>query len=266
MSGSDSTGGNISMNTRQLGTRKRIAGALAVALWLTIVPAGALAQGETAYVVQAGDWLAKIAAQQYGDWKLYPAIVLSTNAQAQIDSTYTTISDPYRIEPGWKLAIPGPEGARGGWTVDKLRNAEYPSEWTQSGMAKLVDGEYSEAIAPGAASKIVVKLYERMAFGHTVDGAPMAAVILYTNAGGSGTFGDLYAVVGRDGQPTVVAVASLGDRVQVESLAIEGSDIVAQMVTHGPDDPMCCPTQRVRARYALQGDQLTETAREVVAP
>jgi len=256
----------MSMNTRRLGTRKRIAGAFVLALLLTIVPAGAWAQGETAYVVQAGDWLAKIAAQQFGDWKLYPAIVLATNARAQVDSAYATIGDPYRIEPGWKLSIPSVESAREGWTVDKLRNAEYPSEWTQSGRAKLVDGEYSEEIVPGAASKVVVKLYERMAFGYTVEGAPMAAAILYTNAGGSGTFGDLYAIIGQEGQPVVMAVVSLGDRVQVEALAIEGGDIVAQMVTHGPDDPMCCPTQRVRARYALQGGQWTETAREVVAP
>jgi hypothetical protein len=258
--------GNVSMNKKQLEVRRRIAGALALALLLVVVPVDALAQGETTYVVQASDWLAQIAAQQYGDWRLYPAIVLSTNAKAQTDSTYATIGDPYRIEPGWKLSIPSAESAREGWTVDKLRNAEYPSEWTQSGRVKLEDGEYSETIVPGAASKITVNLDGHMAFGLAADDLPMAAVILYTNAGGSGTFGDLYAVVGHSSQPTAMAMTSLGDRVRIESLAIEGSEIVVQMVTRGPDDPMCCPTQHVRARYALQGDQLTEIAREIVTP
>jgi heat shock protein HslJ len=36
------------------------------------------------------------------------------------------------------------------------------------------------------------------------------------------------------------------------------------MVTHGPDDPMCCPTQIVRNTYALEGDTLVEMASEVI--
>jgi len=238
-----------------------LAGALTLALLLAIAPMGALAQGESAYVVQAGDWLAKIAAQKLGDWKLYPAIVLATQEQAATDNSYASVTDSWLVEPGWKLSIPSAEDAQGGLTVGKLENAEYPSELTQSGTAKLVDGEYSEAAAPDSASKTVIKLYERMAFGHS-DGTPMAAVLLYGSGGGSGTFWDLHAVLEREGQAVPVAVTSLGDRVQIESLAVEGSEIVVRMVTHGPNDPMCCPTQKVLVRYALQGDQLVETARE----
>ena len=38
------------------------------------------------------------------------------------------------------------------------------------------------------------------------------------------------------------------------------------MVTQGPDDPMCCPTQRVVKTYALKGDQLVETGSRTIAP
>ena len=157
-----------------------LAGALTLALLLAVTPMGALAQGDGTYVVQAGDWLARIAAQKLGDWKLYPAIVLATQEQAAMDNSFASVTDSWLVEPGWKLSIPSAEDAQGGLTVAKIENAEYPSELTQSGTAKLV----------------------------------------------------------------------------------EGGEIAVRMVTHGPDDPMCCPTQKVLVRYALQGDQLVETARE----
>jgi heat shock protein HslJ len=50
----------------------------------------------------------------------------------------------------------------------------------------------------------------------------------------------------------------------IEALAFEGAEIVVDMVTHGPDDPMCCPTQRVRLRYALQEGVLVEVSRQVL--
>jgi heat shock protein HslJ len=37
------------------------------------------------------------------------------------------------------------------------------------------------------------------------------------------------------------------------------------MVTQGPNDPMCCPTQEVVNTYALQGDQLVATSSTVVS-
>ena len=36
------------------------------------------------------------------------------------------------------------------------------------------------------------------------------------------------------------------------------------MVTQGPDDPMCCPTQRVVKTYALESDQLVETGAQSI--
>jgi hypothetical protein len=35
----------------------------------------------------------------------------------------------------------------------------------------------------------------------------------------------------------------LGDRIQINALSIENNKIVVDMITHGPEDPMCCPTQ-----------------------
>ncbi len=61
---------------------------------------------ETDVVVQADDWLSKLANKYYGDFFVYPAIVEATNQQNSSDDSYTHIDDPDLIEPGWKLCIP----------------------------------------------------------------------------------------------------------------------------------------------------------------
>ncbi|HUV94190.1 MAG TPA: META domain-containing protein [Anaerolineae bacterium] len=249
-----------------MGNMRKVIG-LAVAL-LLLLPGSVVAQGPTGcesdYTVKSGDWLSKIADQYYGDYALYPAIVLATNAKAASDDNYATITDPYLIEPDWKLCIPDIQSAQSGLMVEALRNATYQSEWTNSKQAPLTDGEYVESIVPGAASKIVVRLHPRMAFGYTGDGQPFSAVILFTSAGGSGTFYELAAVVQQNGEPMHVAATKLGDRVRIDSLAVEGAEIVVRMVTQGPDDPMCCPTQRVEQRCKLGGDQLVMISTEVL--
>ena len=81
-----------------------------LAFVLTLVPAQALAQEEVVceqdVVVQADDWLSKIADKVYGDVLAFPAIVDATNLKAATDSSYATIGNPDLIEPGWKLCIP----------------------------------------------------------------------------------------------------------------------------------------------------------------
>jgi hypothetical protein len=236
--------------------------ALLALVWIT--PVGAQGPGDCAhvYTVQEGDWLSKLARQYLDDPAAYPAIDLATDAAAAGDSSFQAIADPDRIEVGWKLCIPSREAAAG-LIMTGLKNAEYRSGATESGTAPLVDGEYSETPVPGSASVTVVQLTEHVAFGY-LDGQPAAAVILVTTTGGSGTFYDLAVLVERDGQLANIAITPLGDRVQIRSFGIEGDEIVVEMIAHGPDDPMCCPTQHVRQTYVLQGDQLVPTSSQVV--
>jgi hypothetical protein len=139
-----------------------------------------------------------------------------------------------------------------------LQNAEYRTQWTPEGVVRLENGEYRAPAAPGSASEIVIALTEYVAVGE-LKGESAAAAILNTSGGGSGTFYELHLMVERNGQLHDVAWALLGDRVQINSLSIEDNEIVVDMVTHGPDDPMCCPTQQVVQTYALQGDALVQT-------
>ena len=59
---------------------------------------------EQEYVVQADDWLSKLADRFYGDMFAFTLIVIATNGQA--DEKYADIENPDSIEPGWVLCIP----------------------------------------------------------------------------------------------------------------------------------------------------------------
>jgi hypothetical protein len=140
-----------------------------------------------------------------------------------------------------------------------LRNAEYASEWTASRRVRLRDGRYREPAAPGSAADIQVSLLDRIATW-TAGGRRYAAVVLVTDPGGSGIFHDLVVVEARRGRPVQLASAALGDRVRVESLTLARRDgqteLHVGLVTHGPDDPLCCPTRRVVRAFTWNGRTL----------
>lgn len=144
-----------------------------------------------------------------------------------------------------------------------LGNIEYSSEFTTSGTALLVDGEYREAAAPDSATETVVMLTD---FGDVgaLNEQPTIAVVLATDAGGSGTFYTLHVVQDVDGEPVDIAAIALGDRIQINSINIEENQIVVDMIAAGPDDPLCCPTQHVINTYELQDGTLVETSSEII--
>lgn len=89
-----------------------------LALLLTLAPVVALAQSDVVcdqdVVVQADDWLSKLADKFYGDVLAYQVIADATNAKNATDSSYAKIDNPDVIEPGWKLCIPPAESAQAG--------------------------------------------------------------------------------------------------------------------------------------------------------
>lgn len=56
-------------------------------------------------VVQANDWLSKLADKYYGDVLAYPAIVAATNRKSATEPSFTRIDSADVIEVGWKLCI-----------------------------------------------------------------------------------------------------------------------------------------------------------------
>lgn len=141
--------------------------------------------------------------------------------------------------------------------LEVLKNAEYLSDWPTDGKAKLTDGMFFEPYEPGSASGIYLFLSEDIAYGDlNSDGVADAVVILDASGGGSGTFRYLAAVVNEAGQPRHVASALLGDRVRIESLAIQDGRIIVGLIGHGPGDGACCPTQEQTLAFQLADDTL----------
>ncbi|MEM7348327.1 MAG: ABC transporter substrate-binding protein [Chloroflexota bacterium] len=62
--------------------------------------------GGQEYVVQADDWLSKLAEKNYGDVLAWPVIWEATNAKAAEDDSFALIENPNLIEVGQKLWIP----------------------------------------------------------------------------------------------------------------------------------------------------------------
>jgi hypothetical protein len=145
-------------------------------------------------------------------------------------------------------------------TMEKLKNAEYHSEWPASGKAKLTDGSYKEKYMPGSATELVIRLSDYNAIGDlNGDGAKDAAVVLVSDPGGSGTFYDLAVLVSQNGSPKHVATEALGDRIVVKSLAIQSGEIAITLLTRKPDEPMSAePKVEVTKKLKLRDDKLVD--------
>lgn len=133
---------------------------------------------------------------------------------------------------------------------DILMNMEYRSACAAQGAFRLRDGEYAEPGVSGASSGVVVSL-EDYVIGH-VNGVPVAAVILKSASGGSGVFYDLAVVMKKNGTIVNTDQEYIGDRVKIRGIDIRDGAIVLDMVTHGPEEPLCCPTVSWKQRYLIR--------------
>lgn len=146
-------------------------------------------------------------------------------------------------------------------TLDMLKNATYPSQLASGRVITLTDGRYEEVLVPGSASKLIAALHPSYTLGDlNGDGVADAVVFIVESGGGSGSFYSLIAVVNQAGRPRALASTSLGDRIKVERVSITAGEIVADLVTHGPQEPMCCPTLKATKRFKLEGEKLVPIA------
>jgi hypothetical protein len=148
---------------------------------------------------------------------------------------------------------------------EELANTTYLNEFSKAGAVQLVSGMYREPVVEGSTSELVVMLMNQAAFGDlTGGGHEDAVVILVSQPGGSGSFYDLSVVQRQEEDLMNLARIQLGDRIQIKSLLIENDEIVVDMVTQGPKDAMCCPTQYVSNRYILENGELVLMRSDVI--
>jgi len=133
-------------------------------------------------------------------------------------------------------------------TLEMLKNATYMLPF-YGRTVTLANGVFTE----GSGAEIYsVSMSDFYAFGDlNGDGLEDAAVILFENGGGTGVFEAVIVMLNQNGAPVQAGAAQLGDRVLVNSLTIQDGRILLDMVMHGPNDPMCCPTEPVTQAYQL---------------
>jgi len=146
--------------------------------------------------------------------------------------------------------------------LPEINKIVFISSWTKSGRVQLVNGQYREPAAPGSATETIVRLTDNIAVGK-LEEEEAAAVILVTDPGGSGTFYDLALLVRGTQGWTNQAIALLGDRIKIHSLAITDNEIVVDLTTQGPGDAISCPTLQVVQRFVLRENRLIKASEEV---
>lgn len=94
------------------------------------------------------------------------------------------------------------------------------------------------------------------------DGHEDAVVFLQTTTGGSGSFLHVTAVLAGAAGLHPLPARPIGDRAEVEALAIEDGVVRLDAIVPGPADALCCPTLRTRTLLRVAEGELREVASE----
>ena len=107
----------------------------------------------------------------------------------------------------------------------------------------LVDGLGEVRTGSGATERVRWQLLEPTTVGDLDgDGIAERVIVGAVDCGGSGTWREL-VVLGRERAAVVQrAILDLGDRVEVQSLAVDGDRLVVGLRVHGEGDAMTAPT------------------------
>jgi heat shock protein HslJ len=149
-------------------------------------------------------------------------------------------------------------------SVEQLRSATYRGIGDLDGVT-LTRGEWQgePLVEGGAAARRVILIEELVVNGDLDrDGTAEAVAGLSFSSGGTGDLLHLAAMAGRADAVVNLGSVRVGDRVDVMDLGVEAGEVILDAVVQGPEDPMCCPTLKVRKRYALRDGGLVETTTE----
>ena len=145
-------------------------------------------------------------------------------------------------------------------TVEQLRDGQYhlPLFGDEETPIRFRGGRGSIRYGTGATERVQAGLVDELVAFGDLDGDAVAdaAVVVFINTGGSGTFIHLLAMHDHDGTPVQAGREFLGDRIRVERLTISGGHILVAMLAHGPGDGLCCPSIEAGRAFTLRGGRL----------
>jgi hypothetical protein len=124
----------------------------------------------------------------------------------------------------------------------------------EDGKVPLVNGRWTDRVGGSTFT-----LHPTHAIGDLDrDGSADAVAIVVEASVGSGSFSYMFAVMNRDGAAVPLGEPEwLGDRTVIERLSIDRNGVISiRYVTHGDDDPACCPTMKIEDRYRVEKGKL----------
>ena len=146
-------------------------------------------------------------------------------------------------------------------SIDRLRNATYRLAFDPTRTLHLVNGAATDGSDLEGTMVISTRMLDSVARGTLPDGRAAAAVVLVTEAGGTGSFSDLALMADSSGALIDLATVGLGDRVVIRGVRTYADSVAVTLVTQGPKDPMCCPTLEVTRHFVLDRGRLLPTDR-----
>jgi hypothetical protein len=144
-------------------------------------------------------------------------------------------------------------------SLDILRYGAYRSpDW---GEFQLSDGIYyrTPPTSQESPETYTTRLLDTVLYGDiNLDGFEDAVVFLSTQNGGTGHFVEIAAVLNLNGSARNVSTLYLGDRIVVESGAVQDGLITLNLRVQGPNDGLCCPSQIATWNFHLDSGQLVQ--------
>lgn len=139
----------------------------------------------------------------------------------------------------------------------EVRNAQYQLGATDGlQIVQLTNGSFSQG-TPGADDYMSVTVTDFVAVGDlNDDGTEEAAALISESYGGTGVFVFLAVYADVNGTLTFQTSRIVDDRPQLNALSIENNEIYLDVVIHGTDEPMCCPTLRTTSHFRWVDNQL----------
>ncbi len=160
-------------------------------------------------------------------------------------------------------------------TIDDLETAQVPdfnSDADSPKMVTLVAGNYSSAnIIQGSHDVIDTQSDIDLDTDPTSyasadlngDNASDIVGVIGASGGGSGYFVNLVVFLNDNGKPKYADSILLGDRVKVNKVTVVSNVLITvDIITQGPNEPLCCGTLRKSLQFGFVKGKLTEMVRK----
>ena len=141
--------------------------------------------------------------------------------------------------------------------VARIRNTTYQLGLPDSlRVVQLADGKFEEG-APAGADYTSITVTDFVARGDlNGDSVDEVVAMIAENYGGTGVFVFIAVFADVNGELVFQTSTLVDDRPAINALSVENREVFLDAITHGTDDPFCCPTLRNERHYRLINNQL----------